>query len=190
MKITPVPHGLDIAKSVLPRSPGLHMSSLYSDLYCDLEPKRFERGGTPDPLRLEAGLSLELMLEEGFHARHAERPGELVTEEGIIYSPDLILFEDGYTRLGEIKLTWASAREVPMESATTFPPSFSRWFVQMQAYCHALQTPHARLIAFFVNGNYRPQKPTLHAWDIEFTARELKENYQMLLNHGRSKGML
>jgi hypothetical protein len=190
--ITPVAHGLEdlLGKSTAYRSPGLHMSEIYNDLYQDLEPKRYVRGSAPDPLRLEAGLAFEEILEEGLKKRLAgERPGEFTTEEGIIFSPDLIIF-NSEIRLGEIKLTWLSTKEVPREQSNSFPPKFDKYFTQMRAYCYHLKLDYARLLAFFVNGNYRPPKPELLAWDIEFTARELRENWQMLLNHARSKPYL
>ena len=190
MKIVPIPHNLELGVSTLPRSPGLHMSQIYGDLYQDLEPKRFVRGGTPDINKMEAGLGLESVLEEGLKGRLAERPGEFVTDEGIIYSPDLIIFND-VTRLGEIKLTWLSCREVPREPGNSLPQKMDKWLTQMKAYCYHLQTPYARLYAFFVNGTYKhPYTPELLAWDIEFSTQELKENWQMLMNHARHKGML
>ena len=194
MRIVPCEHGLeDIGKSKGHRSAGLHMSAIYNDLFQDLEPKRFIRGSEPDPLRLEAGLAFEDMLEEGLKTRlQADRPGEFTSPEGIIFSPDLLIF-NGSTRLGEIKLTWLSSRAVPREPANGFPPKFDKYFVQMKSYCHCLETAHARLIAFFINGSYdkaRGLAPELLAWDIEFSKRELAENWAMMLSHARSKGML
>jgi hypothetical protein len=58
------------------------------------------------------------------------------------------------------------------------------------AYCRCLETSHARLIGFFVNGTYRPMAPELLAWDIEFSKRELDENWSLLMNHAKHKGML
>lgn len=176
-----------------PRSPGLHMSSIYDDLYQDLEPKRYIKGSKPDVLRMEAGLAFEDLLEEGIKRRLcADRPGEFTTEEGIIFTPDLIIFDGASAggRLGEIKLTWMSSKEVPRETANGFPPKFDKYFTQMKAYCYHLELGTARLLAFFVNGDYRPPKPELLAWDIEFTSRELEENWRMLVNHARHKRML
>ena len=189
MKITPVPHGLDLGISHALRSGGLHMSDIYNDLFQELEPKRYKRDEAPDPLRIEAGLALEQTLEQGLKQRLGNRPGEFITTDGVVYSPDLLIF-NGETRLGEIKLTWMSSREVPRETAAGFPPKFDKYFVQMKAYCHHLETPYARLLAYFVNGDYRPPRPELLAWDITFTAQELRDNYQMLLNHARNRGML
>ena len=196
MKITPVDHGLQnlVGKSMGPRSKGLHMSDIYGSLFQELEPKRYaHKADSPLPLlRFEAGLALESILEEGLKRRLVERPGEFTTPEGIIFSPDLILF-NGTTRVGEMKLTWLSSREVPREPSNGFPPKFDKYFVQMKAYCRCLETADARLIAFFINGDYdrkRNAGPELLAWDITFSKRELEENWAMLISHAKSKGML
>lgn len=182
-----------MGKSPGVRTPGLHMSSIYNDLFQDLEPTRYLRGTAPDPLRLEAGLAFESFLEDAIKARLTNsgsgRPDEMISDEGILYNPDLILF-NGSTRLGEIKLTWLSSGDVPRESANAFPPKFDKYFVQMKSYCRCLHTPYARLIAFFVNGTYKPPMPELLAWDIEFTKRELDENWTMMMSHAKFKGML
>ncbi len=206
MKVTPVEHGLeDVVGQNGPgfeRTAGLHMSDIYGSLYKELEPKRFDTGEPMDRNRLELGLSLEIVLEEGLRTRLSEqsgRPGEFVEpEHGIIYSPDLIIF-NGKTRLGEIKLTWMSSSQVPREANGSFPPKFDKYFTQMKLYCRCLETPYARLLAFFVNGDYSfrksgnrsvPAAPELLAWDIEFTKRELNEEWQMCMQHAKMRGML
>ena len=190
MHITPITPDLDLGTSSLVRSPGLHVSTLYNDLYQDLEPGRFKRGVPLDMKRIELGFSLEEMLEEGLKRRLASRPGEFRTKEGIAFSPDLLMFNGG-VRLGEIKLTWMSSRGVPREaSRTTFPPKFDKWVTQMMAYCHHLETPSARLYAFFVNGDYTSMTPEFRAWDIEFTSAETAATWNMLVNHGRHKGLM
>jgi hypothetical protein len=184
----PITHGLDeiVGISLGERSPGLHASDIYGDLAQDLEPKRFT-GGAPDPLRLELGLALESVLEKGLRDRWAaERPKSLVVDS-VHFSPDLII-QEPVQRLGEIKLTWMSSRDVPREAATSFPPKFRKYFWQMMFYCYGLGISEARLLAYFVNGTGR--SPELLAWDISFTAQELRENYQMLMNHLHSKPYL
>lgn len=190
MQITPLTPDLDLGASRLIRSPGLHMSTLYNNFYQELEPERYVRGAPLDMKRVELGFSLEEMLEEGLKRRLASRPGEFRTKEGIAFSPDLLMFNGG-VRLGEIKLTWMSSRDVPREAgATSFPRKFDKYFTQMQAYCHHLETPSARLYAFFVNGDYRTMTPELLAWDIEFTPDELHTTWRQLLNYGRSRKLL
>lgn len=180
------------------------MSDIYNDYYQDSEPNRFVRGSTPDALRLEAGLALETMLERGLKERlsaESGRPGEFVEpEHGIIFSPDLIIFNH-CTRVGEIKLTWMSSREVPREAMTSngFPPKFDKYMSQMMLYGRCLETPYARLLAFFVNGDYSfrrkgrgsvPAGPELLAWDIEFTRREMDEEWDTMISHARTKRII
>lgn len=202
MQIVPIEHGFAelLGHSFGSRTPGLHISQIYGGLYEELEPTRFVKGSIPDPLRLEAGLAFESILEEGLKQRLCGgRPGEIVSEEGIICSPDLIVF-NGSTRVGEIKLTWMSSREVPREACNSFPPKFSKYFCQMLSYCHVLEVSEAQLIGFFINGKYEfikqrdgssiPSGPELLAWNITFTAREIRENWTMLMNYARQRKLL
>jgi hypothetical protein len=219
MKVTPIDHGLThIGKSTGHRSEGLHMSQIYGALYQKMYPKVFQTDRPMNPLHLEMGLAWENMLEDGLRQRlvqarlenpldgeDAERPGEFVTEEGIYFSPDLIVY-NGATRLGEIKLTWMSMREMPMEPGEEFPskPQIQKWLTQMKAYCYHLGTPYARLYGFFINGEYawmkkakgarpvnpEPGGPQLRAWDIEFSERELRDEWEMLKNFAYKEGML
>lgn len=202
MNITPVDHGLELGASKNPRSGGLHLSEIYNDLFARLEPKRYSTGGPINKVLLEAGVVFEELLERALVLRLQEtigRPEEIVfedEEEGIIIkcSPDLfIIDEQGNFRIGEIKLTWKSSRDVPREAGENgFPPKFKKYFVQMMGYCYVAQTPYARLITLFVNGQYipGPPEPELLAWDIEFSTQELQENWAMLLNHARDRGLL
>lgn len=207
MKITPVPHGFDGIVGISPgdRSEGLHMSAIYGEMFKQIDPKRYGRGGHPDPVVLEAGLAVELIFERAIRERlvGSGRPGEFTHVDPklatpIIYSPDLILF-NGHTRLGEIKLTWMSTSEVPNTPTNSFPEKFDKYVCQMQSYCWCLETPYARLITYHVNGGYeflkkghdkkRGPQPKLLAWDIEFSARELKENWAAIINTAKSMGV-
>ena len=195
MKITPVPHDLDLLKSDIVRSDGLHMSAIYNDYYQDAEPERFTRGSLPSAERMSMGFNLEAAMEAGLKSRMADRPGEFRTPEGIAFSPDLIIY-NGVPRLGEIKLTWMSSREVPrVKGLNCFPPKFDKWFSQVKCYGHHLEMPDQRLYAFFVNGDYTRHKgkgyvPELLAWDIEFSKREMKDEWDTMLAHARHKKLL
>jgi hypothetical protein len=194
MRVTPVPHGLEdlLSKSLLPRSTDtLHMSDIYGALYRELEPARYGRTDPPDPLKLEAGIALETVLERAIAERliGSGRPGELTTPEGIVYSPDFIIF-NGVTRLTEFKLTWLSSREWPREAGNSFPPKASKYLTQVKLYCRAIGTDEARLVAFFVNGDYRRNGPELLAWDVSFSKRELEEEWDMCMAFARQKGLL
>ena len=192
MKLTEIDHGLDLAKpsAGYVRSPGLHMSDIYNDLYRELNPARYDKrdkDGNPlpfDSTRAEFGTAFEEVLEDAMSGRLlGARPGEERTPEGIIYSPDHYLF-NGQFRLGEFKATWMSSRY------GLHDPRFDKWFTQMKSYCHNIETPYARLYSFFVNGDYTTHQPQLRAWDIEFSGRELRDNWDMMMRHARKRGML
>jgi hypothetical protein len=194
VKITAIEHGLELAKPTegYARTPGLHMSDIYGDLFKLLDPKRYDKRdakGNPLPwnmLYLETGTAFEEIIEAAIAKRlRGERPGEFRTQDGtnVIYSPDHFIFDGDIFRLGEFKLTWLSNTGIT-------DPKFDKWFVQMKAYCHHLMTPYARLYTQFVNGNYKPPVPELCAWDIEFSNRELIDNWNMLKRHGQRKGLI
>lgn len=187
MRITPIPHGLDVSLSNLVRSGGLHMSDIYGDLYRDIEPKRYARGGASNPMSMALGSAwenhLEFLLEK--NGVKVFRPGELFTPEGIAYSPDGILEDD--ERLAEYKFGSMSTKDWPDEPCSSLPPRFNKWLCQIKAYLYHLEMSRARLYFMSV---YRPFDPDFRVLDIEFTARELAENWQMLHNHALHKGML
>lgn len=210
------PHNLGVTLGVSggTRAPGVHMSDLYNDLYEQLEPKRYDKSQPMNMLRIEAGLSLEAVMEEGLARRldvhGGERVGEMQTGvewQSIAYNPDLLITDpDGSLRGGEIKCTWMSAREWPISpsmeretgipsnwdgaSSIEFPPKAGKYFTQMKVYGFHIPTPLWRLIVFFVNGNYRPPSPALLSWDLEFTPQEMAEEWKMCWNHGLYRKIL
>lgn len=197
MKVTPVPHDLDLLASDLVRSPGLHASTIYGDYFKEADPKRYGRGGGPDPVRMALGTAwekhLEYLIEKaGFPI---ERPGEFTSPGGWALSPDLVIF-NGHTAIGEIKLTWMTSGDAPRKAGDSFSPKYNKYILQMQDGCNAIETSHARLYVYYVNGrgsSFRrgsvvEQGPELLTFDIEFSARELKEAFDLMVNHKRHKG--
>jgi hypothetical protein len=199
MIVKPFEHGLDIAPNDASRSKGLHMSDLYNDLYQDLEPERYIRGSLPAPALLAIGLALEqyterLLLRAGIGAH---RPGEFRTpdEHAIAFSPDLLIL-NGVMKGGEIKATFASSKDLPTTTERAFPEKFDKYVTQMKAYGHNLGIPDWILYGWFLKGKWEKHKSDqvvladFRAFEFTFTAREMLDEYKMLLNHGRSKGML
>jgi hypothetical protein len=204
MKIVPIlDHGIDFGKNApgYVRGEGVHMSTLYNAMYATLEPARFDTGTPMDVLKLEAGMAMEELLERAIKERltshfkeGTDRPEELCEPEyGILYSPDLLIFNGVPLRDGEIKLTWLSSRDCPTDISNGFPPKFDKWFTQMKLYCRCLETPYARLMGFFVNGRYNHFKggdPEFLVWDIEFTARELREEWETVIGFAKGAKLL
>jgi hypothetical protein len=163
------------------RSPGLHLSAIISDLMMDLDPKKY--GGEMDWNRVESGVTFERLLEKALMARNPSliRPGEY-ERDGIACSPD------GYSRadhtIEEYKFTWKSSKYPITDDR------FWSWLVQIKGYCYVIGTTHARLRVLFVNGNYSSFTPVLKSWALEFTPEELSDNWAMLLNHAKHKGLL
>ena len=211
---------LKIGTSAGVRAPGLHASDVYNDFYQDAEPTRYKRGSLPAPLLLETGLTIETMLEEGMARRLAasgepgsiERPIELTytgTFKGrkveFAYNPDLIIYNGVGPRIGEIKATWMSSK-IP-HAWTDDPaqflhhasdirdrltdPKFDKYYSQVKIYDKALQTYLNRFFIWFIAGDYsRPYRSQFVEFDVEFTPREIEEEWDILLRHAISKGLI
>lgn len=170
-----------IVKEPSTRSPGLHLSTIIQDILRDLDPRRY--GGDFDWNRVESGTTFERVLERELMARNPNlvRPGEFHLN-GIACSPD------GWDPIDrvveEYKWTWKSSR-YPITDDRFWP-----WAVQIKGYCHVVGTTRARLRVFFVNGDYSNFTPELRSWLLTFTEQELRDNWLMVLNHARHKGLL
>lgn len=190
MKITPVKLGFPLTMSDPHRGDGLHVSDIYNDLYQDLEPARYRKDGTPPDLKMALGLAWEQYLEKALVANGVlcARPGEQISSDKIKYSPDLLIV-NGQDKIGEIKLTWLSAKVGPTHK------KFSKYLCQGMIYGYWAEIPRVRYYILHIVGewNFRTPDgcdPIMNIWDVEFTARELKENYQTLMNHAAGKKMI
>lgn len=201
MKVKAVDHGLDLTASDIVRSPGLHMSEIYNDLYQDLEPKRFVRGSEPAPALLAVGMALEqyterLLLRAGIDAT---RPDEFRTpdEYNIAFSPDLLI-ANGRMKGGEIKATFMSMKgwPDPGKSDIQMPPKAAKYATQSMSYGHNLEIDTWVFYIWFLKGKWERGAPEdqplarFRAFEVKYTAREMREEYEMLINHAKSKGML
>lgn len=205
MKITEVEHGLTLNAPApgYVRTPGLHMSEIYNSLFSDLEPARFKKDGKFNQAMMEIGLTFEEALAERILGA---RPGEFAsTPEGVIVpigTPNSIIFSadhffydedhafvsNGVAFGGEFKATKMSI------SKGIDHKKFDKWYVQMKAYGKPLQMRYWRLMVLFVLGDWSWKPPhgdtELRAWDIEFTQKELNDNWAVLMRHARKKGMI
>ena len=178
----------DWLKSDLVRSPGVHASDIYGDLFKKLEPKRYDYPDDGNPLLMVLGTAWERHFEYLLHVNgvEVERPGEFMSPNGIAYSPDLIIF-NGKTRLGEIKYTSMSADGMPEEETNNLPAKLDKYMAQMKLYANWLGVNDGWLAILF---NHQPWNPQFRLFDIHWTDQDLQDNYQMLMNHAKSMGVL
>lgn len=157
---------------------GLHLSSIIKGILIGLDPKRFSGGLTSAAYsRFEVGFAFEDALARRRTDRHILLQ-QSIERDGIRMTPDGLNIRDW--RVLESKATWMSLKQ------GIDHPKFRHWFWQIMGYCYGFDTNKALLEVLFVNGDYRPSQPVLKAWELEFTAQELQENWLMLLNHKRS----
>jgi hypothetical protein len=176
-------------KSDLIRSPGVHASDIYGALHKELDPKRYDYGDAPpNPLLLAIGSAWEKHLEflMAKNGVMVERPTEFMSPEGIAFSPDLIFF-NGVTRLGEIKLTSMSAKDMPVEETNSLPPKMDKYLTQMMLYAYWLGLTDGWLGVLFLN---KPWNPEFREFNITWTQRELDDNHSMCMQFARHKGLL
>ena len=114
------------------------------------------------------------------------RPGELMSPEGIAYSPDGIIF-NGHTRVAEYKWTSMSSKEMPTEESNNLPSKLDKFIDQMKLYAYWLELQHGWLAIAFM---YRPFQPDLRCFNLSWTARELQECHAKFMRHAREMGAL
>jgi len=188
---------IDLSKSDLVRSTGLHASAIYGKLYKYLEPERFGKPDEPQEPNDELmflGSACEDRLEKVllWNGINAHRPGEFVHTlpdgQEIAYSPDLMIY-NGVIRVGEIKLTSMKIDDLLdlKGSINNLPPKFDKYLTQMKLYIKWLDLHHGWLGILSI---YKPYKPVFVPLNIEFSDRDLDDNERMCLNYARSEGML
>lgn len=168
------------------RSPGLHLSTIYQDIELTIGAQNSELSERDLEFYRAGGFLWERVMSAALVASlqtdDIVRPGEF-ERDGITGSPDLLDLRTMH--IHETKCTWRS--ENKFDNLQKF---FWSWLVQVQGYCHMLDTGTAILTVMFVNGRYAPPKPNIRRKQFEFTRRELSDNWLMLLNHARVRGWL
>jgi len=220
MKCCEFLHGLDLMVPTegYERTPGLHASDIYTDMYRRLMPDLYDQrdeNGDPKPLpedRVGFGTRFEEALEPQLRAKwNGYRPGEFATQHdakcvhqrtrvqpgdpvcpcgaGIIYSPDYLFMVDGATILGEFKLTWYSSKDFPTHR------KFAKWHTQVKFYLRNLKMDTVWVFPFWVNGGtdniyHRAQPEFKRAYELVYSVHEVEKEHQMLIRHAREYGML
>lgn len=173
------------------RSNGLHVSEIYKRLMIRLDPKTYGKPIDDEARRrMEIGIVFENVLEQGLREKYGtDRPGEIVTPEGIILTPDGVNPE--LVAGEEYKATFKSCRHGLVDEDGMPLQTFVVWFVQMKAYAKWLELLDWWLRVLFICGDYtRPIQPQFRSYKIRFTPDEVDENWTMLLNVARQEGLL
>ena len=161
----------------------LHLSTIYTDLEKKLGLDK-TRTTTENPLWAQTGFLWERALAEAFRDAYPYivRPGE-ITKDGIVMSPDGINLK--YDMLEEYKCTWSSSNKKPWD--------IWKWMTQTKGYCYGLGVLSCYFRVWYVNGSYGKGSaygPEYKAYIINFTQSELDENWEMVLKHAKSIGLL
>ena len=180
MIITPVPFELTLINDHT-RSEGVHVSNTIRKIGFDLGYLKPEYlGAEMDVPRVSLGCAWEDWVFPRQHPETLYHPGEII-KDGIAMTCDgLAWFDSDKKRVEECKLTWKS-----MKRALDLEAEWM-WLSQTKSYCWGWETQYARYCIYWINGNYKygtdEGKPQYRLYDLEFTYKELKDNWQMIKN--------
>jgi len=170
----------------LTRSPGLHLSTIYRDIERAIKPK--DEWCTQEELEMFGAVGF--MWERVYSMAHRDavengdliRPGEFQLD-GVIGSPDFI-HVPSWT-LVETKACFRSARKFD-----SLEKNFWTWLCQVKSYSLMIGTNVAEIHCFFVCGDWKPPTPCVRSVRLEFTDRELQENWDMIIRHARGRNWI
>ena len=185
MKVTDCPWDItatDFSEDTHNRTEGLHLGTILTDIEKVLFPPKANWTGEQAMAvgflweNILASTILKSLVDKGLLVR----PGE-ICEDGIYMTPDG--WEPEGRVLHEYKATWKScAREIE---------SNWRYMTQVKSYCRGMATNKAKMYVLYLLGNYRDiRQPVTKCYDLEFTQRELDDNWKMITNHARKVGLL
>jgi hypothetical protein len=173
------------------RSHGVHLTDIIRDMAAAIGKSKGDGTTTEDDLDWYA--SGGWLWERVWDRAHRESiqdgsvycPGEIELD-GIVGTPDRVRIEDGGDlTLIELKSRWSSAYKFD-----SLEKNYWQELMQIQSYCQMVQTTHAELCVFFVAGNWRPPVPCARAVGLEWTERELVDNWSAVTGHARRRGWI
>lgn len=173
----------------LNRSPGTHLTDITGMLYQMIHEgstarraKMVHSRRKETPIsdaktltKFEVGFLWEDVMSLALKSRLPARPGEIELD-GVILSPDGVDLECDPIRVVEYKATWYSSNKRVEDIV--------RWMYQIKSYCYALEIPRCRFDILHICGNYFPPEPMHRIVEIDFSWRELMENWNMVKKFG------
>ncbi|HXN71603.1 MAG TPA: hypothetical protein VN861_03510 [Candidatus Acidoferrales bacterium] len=168
------------------RSPGLHLTDVIRDIASTIGIAK-DSAGEDD---LDWYASGGWLWERVFDLAHAEavtsgtliNPGEFECD-GIVGTPDRL--DTKLWELWELKCRWMAAWK--FEQLEKY---FFLELMQCKSYCHMVSTNVCNLGVFFVAGNWRPPVPQAPCVRLEFSDREIADNWSQIMEHAQKKGWL
>ncbi len=170
------------------RTPGLHLSTIISDLCVSLgmyDPTR----GIP-MVKAELGNMLETCLAERLALEDPDRYYRVWDErlqrwrndlevydarDGVYMTLDLLDMTDWAVE--DFKLTWLSARH-RIDSA-----KLAKFWWQVKGYCHGIGAKIGRLYPVYPIGEYDSGDAVARRWEVRYTRKQLDDNWSMLMRH-------
>lgn len=159
------------------RSKGIHLSGIIKGILLLDDPERY---GSPIDDNARAMFELGFRWENTLKPTYPEdviRQFEM-KKNRIIGTCDALF--PRHWRIGESKATWISAKH------DILSPRLKHWIWQGCGYCAMADATEIQYDVLYVNGYYdrteRP-RPIYRRWLLEFKRREVRENWEMLLNN-------
>lgn len=160
-----------------PRQDGLHLGEVIRYI-TQLSSSNKKRASFLDmELTAEIGLLWERVLGKVMAEKYAIRPPQ-IQKDGVWMSPDGIGPDpDGILPMvvEEYKCTWQSMRRDLRDNFY--------YMTQAMSYCNAYDVNVAVFRVFYIMGDYRGSGPVYRQARIEYTRRELRDNWDMILRH-------
>lgn len=132
----------------------------------------------------ETGFIWETLLTAAWTKRLWTRLGEemhLIPQreaelDGLLLTPDWRRKTDDGWRTVEAKATTRSRHKWDQRER-----HFTRWLMQVQAYCKLHRTLDVDLYVWWVCGTWRPPTPEVYLYELSFTRREIEDNWATIL---------
>jgi hypothetical protein len=187
---TPVSHPNIVKGRINPpsRSTGIHLSGVLS--YIAITSKMVDWAKEAEEERLKLRMALGLAWEEfciSLYPNAVWQPGEELLDSVAMNCDGLseitVASSGDCHTLEEFKLTWSKRRTGKEIMAERW-----YWMSQIKGYCAGYGCHHCRLHVCYVNGDYKPMDPVYMRYLIEFSHKEIDDNWKMvIMNRERAR---